>query len=88
MVRPAPRLPTEASLWRDENAEDFFNLPRGTMRRVRATGHPPELADIPFLKLGHLVRYEPEVCRAALAKLRTVRGKPCPVEPEKPDAGS
>jgi hypothetical protein len=68
---PAPRRP----LYSDPALEREWNLVPGTMRRARSTGKPPELASIPYLKVGHLVRYEPEVVDAAREKMRIVPGK-------------
>ena len=46
------------------------------MRLRLRNGSPPELANIPFLKLGHLVRYRPQVCRDALDQMTVLHGKP------------
>ena len=66
--------------WCDSHVEEFFHVPKGTMRRARCSGKPPELANIPFLKLGHLVRYQPRDVRAAEGRMR--------VDPAKAERGS
>ena len=71
---PAASAPSEP-LWRDGQTEHFFNVPAGTMRRARNSGRPPELAQIAYVRFGRLVRYEPEVCRAAKDRMRVVPDK-------------
>jgi hypothetical protein len=45
------------------------------MRRARNSGNPPVLAQIEYLKIGHLVRYDPAVCRAAKERMPVVPGQ-------------
>jgi len=53
---------TDEPLWCDADLAQFLKIDEGSLRKRRMTG-----GGIPYVKIGHLVRYVPSVVRAHIA---------------------
>jgi len=53
---------TNEPLWNDADLARFLNIDENGLRKSRMTG-----GGIPYIKIGHLVRYVPSVVRAHIA---------------------